>query len=277
MHARKEHARPKRTRRGTTYAASQARSHIPLPLYLWRIAFTVGISAGCCIKMLNFSDKEFVDTISFELDAHAHPPTAARNAKKRKYSEQQGLQEDNVAAYHHKPNSNHPQDPALKYLLRAHSTEQQQQQQHLLLLPTLHSSAAGAASFVMPSSVNKKNRYRSWVHHRMQVNSTSFKLPACGSRLLQQRASANAATHDRSSTSNDAWNLEDHTEHVRSMIEMYVWDMLCSRKWDDSMLMEVSAGHNAVVLQACDKKCSCQPPHLPGSWGRMNGKEDVNE
>lgn len=255
MHARKESARLKRTRRGTTYAASQASSHLfiiasfSLSLSPWRITFTVGMSAGCCVKMLNFSDKEFVDTISFELDGqssrHAPPCAAARNAKKRKYSQQQ----DNAAASRHNPNSNHPQDPALKYLLHAHSTEHQKQL--LLLHPASHSSATGAASFVMPSSVNKKNRYRSWVHHRMQVNSTSFKLPASASRLLQQHTSDNAASHDMSSSSsgNVAWNLEDHTENVRSMIEMYVWDMLCSRKWEESMLMEVSVQCNAVEQQ----------------------------
>lgn len=56
-------------------------------------------------------------------------------------------------------------------------------------------------------------------------------------------STATAAACSPSCSSNGRFNLEDETENIRSMIEMYVWDILCSRKWTESMLLEVAHMH----------------------------------
>lgn len=54
-------------------------------------------------------------------------------------------------------------------------------------------------------------------------------------------AAAAAAPAPSSASIGSSSSIEDHTENIRSMIEMYVWDVLCSSKWNESMQMEASA------------------------------------
>ena len=232
---------------------------------------------GCCIKMLNFSDKEFLDTVCFYTPSSLHAP-----------ANQHQQFEDILFA------SSRPANKRSK---------QQQQQQHLHVIvttpapPTTISSApvssslslssSSSSSISMRCSVNKKNRYRSWVHSRMQLNhhvagnNNGRRVSNSGAMLLSNsnphqqqqqhakmvaassssssysvaRSSSNNNNNDNVSASTSAslyqqhqqqqqqqqpgFSLEEEAENVRSLIEMYVWDVLCSRKWAESMKMEV--------------------------------------
>lgn len=92
---------------------------------------------GCCIKMLNFSDKEFLDTVCY---------SSFPEGKRQKSGADRACQQP--------PHHHHHQDPAVKYTAAA---------SRALSNAADHSSQPRC-------SVNKKNRYRSWVHHRMQAS-----------------------------------------------------------------------------------------------------------
>ena len=118
---------------------------------------------GFCVKMLNFSDCEFVDTVNYvEQDRQTmiqHVPPAGVTHHT-----------SSSAALHSsssKTSCNPPVDPAIKYT-HHHAPP---------MLITTSSPAkgrehtTGSETMNVPRcSVNKKNRYRSWVHHRMQAS-----------------------------------------------------------------------------------------------------------
>ena len=244
---------------------------------------------GCCIKMLNFSDKEFFDSVCFHPLSSSSSQSADLGEENSSdfYSTASFSWDDGDQSVVHEDlaekNSGRrrkrartaaffgPPPPPL--LAQAPNTPR------MVILQT--SSSAEIASSAARCSVNKKNRYRSWVHHRMQVNNRSnghvystttttasqmvVAVVHSSSPLQQQLLLQNPSPSPSSSSSSlpqqpsssapqynpSFGNVEDETENIRSQIEMYVWDVLCSRKWMESMKMEVVVVVAFVFMRLC--------------------------
>ena len=241
---------------------------------------------GCCIKMLNFSDKEFIDTACFHHAAEdegavvfdsaaastaaaAIDASAASIAGKSSCMSAAAAAAPAAASYDF--NEDVDEDDASQgesLMLNESSSSWHRRKRARCGSSTCSNSVSSPSS--LRCSVNKKNRYRSWVHHRMQVSSgnnarngksaihgshhharnslccTLFvsRLPPPPPSLPPPIGSGNSSSlnnnNNNSSSSNGfSCNVEDETENVRSLIEMYVWDVLCSKKWVESMKMEV--------------------------------------
>lgn len=106
---------------------------------------------GLCIKMLSFSEHEFLDTVNYAwqdqtiLITDASAPTI--NTKRQKNEQK-----------HEQTAASPMLDPAVKYMSS--------------YVP--HGKPIAHYEYSSRCSVNKKNRYRSWVHHRIQVNFFHF-------------------------------------------------------------------------------------------------------
>lgn len=142
---------------------------------------------GFCIKMLNFSDKEYMgEHMSFSTSQDAsfcgrqndddENPSCDENDKLVP-NDHEDCEDDDCGMR-----------GSRKRKLKKAQTEASQN----------------------PAAANKKNRYRSWVHHRIQENAP---------------ASSTQKQHD--------------TDKIRMLIDSYVWDILCSSRWSQSMEMEV--------------------------------------
>jgi hypothetical protein len=188
---------------------------------------------GCCIKMLNFSDREFVDTVCFYNEipplplprAEASSSCVGEGAKKRQRV---------ISAL-----------PPLPSVSSSSSSSSVGGGGGGVVASQ---SSSAAAPNVMRCSINKKNRYRSWVHSKMQMSrgnnnhapsslSNGVAAPSLSSvhqqQQMHQMQVQQQVQHQQ--------HLEEETENIRSLIEMYVWDILCSGKWIESMKMEVSS------------------------------------
>lgn len=142
----------------------------------------------------------------------------------------------------HSSSSGSTSSPKVPVLSRA----EQQQRQHLMMLRQKMEGSSRC-------SVNKKNRYRSWVYHRVMhhrnhpyhqhhhhtchsharhlsgqvLASPMPAVPGC----VPAPSYAAAANPPRNSTMDDAGRVE-------ALIQMCVWDVLCSAKWKRSMQLE---------------------------------------
>lgn len=224
---------------------------------------------GCCIKMLNFSDREFIDTVSYPSLDHRKllpdPDTSSSHHAHKRHKTMPSKEKDAAAAAATATDvlAPNPMDPAVKYIthLAGGSTCILDSPQRKQGLPLSSSSPR--------CSVNKKNRYRSWVHQRMQVglvqsfffvcsrsHCPSSSVTQCNRVRMQinnrrcNPSSSSSAPQQPAlpppplpihGSSSSSFNTEDQSENIRSLIEMYVWDVLCSKKWSESMLMEVSS------------------------------------
>lgn len=123
---------------------------------------------GFCIKMLSFSDLEFLNsTMSFSQPAHLPPTEEGKH----------------------------------------------------------HASAAADVATNATSAGNKKNRYRSWVHQRIQMNQQLLLLH--GIHMPQKPSQF----HEDSGCS--------MADRIRSLIDVYVREIICSSRWSQCMVMEV--------------------------------------
>ena len=94
--------------------------------------------------------------------------------------------------------------------------------------------------------MNKKNRYRSWVYHRvMQQPHPPQHVaagPECSSRSRHHRGFHNhrqpAAAESPMLQQNHHSDRMDDASYVGSLIQTYVEDILCSLKWRKSMDVE---------------------------------------
>lgn len=188
---------------------------------------------GCCVRMLRFSDNEFLDTVCYADDNGKGAPSPLI------------------------PVSDPCQQPPTKRA-RQHSGQQPIPGPPSTAVTTLPPRSSAVQANSNWGSVNKKNRYRSWVHHRVQTNNshitpqpTRAAGPECPLGSSMEPMHANSPPqhiHDDPSTT-EAVNMQDEIEHVRSLIEAYVWDILCSCKWLDSMKMEASRVTVLIVCQ----------------------------
>jgi hypothetical protein len=227
---------------------------------------------GMCVKMLNFSNEEFVETACvsgtgglddiFEKPGDHVNSSAADSSKRKKARVDQ-----------YEPHA-------------AHSSSHLAQQQRDAAT-TRHGNKMDRCS------VNKKNRYRSWVYHRVMHNQIDIRgVPRSGARTAycklpaqlhsQQAAAAIRAPHksDRDTVCS-SWAVlsrdtirqgdlqvsvglhssqerasqhcakgghmgvpvtppsADSSVRIRNLIYTYVWDIVCSSKWESSMQTEV--------------------------------------
>ena len=161
---------------------------------------------GLCVKMLNFSNEEFVDTVCMGGVSSA-------------FGEDDSLNEEVL-------------DECSKKARLSPKTQ-----------PRLATSAVRC-------SLNKKNRYRSWVYHR--VMQPKLLLASNHNRqggrewtLLGRSAAMKSDTLLGSTPSNreSGPTLESSvamkSDRIHSLIQIYVSEVLCSPKWEKSMQMEV--------------------------------------
>jgi hypothetical protein len=249
------------------------------------------IVTGMCVKMLNFSNEEFVETACV--------------------SDIAGLddifeKQEDSAAVHDRDGHNMSENTSNKKARIAgdfntvHASSKQQQ--HLQNKKEPSSNASPAATTCHGGvrmdrcSVNKKNRYRSWVYHRVmhnhmdnrrgsrssaraslsQVQSLSASATresprgnmcsswavlsrdaikqtttSCAQTALQSSSGiANSIGHSAGAhqqcaegsqypTVSATKPVADSQGRIRNLIHMYVWDIMCSSKWENSMRTEV--------------------------------------
>ena len=244
---------------------------------------------GCCIKMLNFSDKEFLDTVCF----YSTPPLQQASTKHGHRQQNAAAASAAEAGAEGCDDDDDAKRQKLQHQKHAHGQVAMPAPPSTISLAPVSSSlssssASSSSSLPLRCSVNKKNRYRSWVHSRMQLNHGGG---SGGSSVLMQQkthsmqqqhqqqkipptpAARNRVSSFSSSSSSPAttaslsqqqqpqlllqvpsgFSLAEEAENVRSLIEMYVWDVLCSRKWSESMKMEekkVDAKKKMLMLKA---------------------------
>ena len=196
---------------------------------------------GCCIKMLSFSDKEFIDTVCFYMPASSSSLHRVGKGGCATSEDAATLQSVTQSTGPGAGNGNG------KKRRRPSSSACSSSSSHLNPAPCSSSSSLFPSSPSLRCSVNKKNRYRSWVHSRMQLSSRCH-VPAPPGSGCSSSGGGIAASYSQILQSRQGVGgsmgaggccLEDDSENVRSLIEMYVWDILCSRKWAESMKMEV--------------------------------------
>lgn len=158
---------------------------------------------GFCTKMLNFSDKEYLCNVHFSSSSRHCASEEAEDTIQEEEEEEE-------------------EEPTLKSV-------QSKSGKRKALQPIPSSSSSS-------SNVNKKNRYRSWVHQKIQMN---LHLPG-GSAAA---TSAGRRDHHASSSA----------DSIRCMIDKYIWDVLCSSSWIRSMKMEeqkLDAKKKSLLLKA---------------------------
>ena len=176
---------------------------------------------GFCIKMLSFSDKEYLNaTMNFssacgsaEMDDHAV---------------------DDLDCPHHHHTHHHDSDDETTEITASSSKKRKRHAVPLAALQTAGSTP----------SVNKKNRYRSWVHQRIQINQQTTQTLHI---MPTKRRGGTSATAAASGEYEFLQSCSTTADRVRSLIDTYVWEIICSGRWMDSMLNEVHAS-TAFVL-----------------------------
>jgi hypothetical protein len=146
---------------------------------------------GFCTKMLNFSEKEYMPNMNFSSSSHEHCMV--------------GGDEDEL-----------PMDDMEDCPSRASKSRK--------------CYDADKQPSIQTTTINKKNRYRSWVHHRIQVNVSQQQQPQQW-RSRQDPITAGSSCRFLSNQHHDV-------NKIGSLIDTYVWDILCSSRWVESMQME---------------------------------------
>jgi hypothetical protein len=228
--------------------------------------YVCGIT-GYCKRMLNFSEKEFVDTVCYTGPAGA--------VKKRSASG------SSVSLNYHNPKRARKSQ---SYSVNCIPSVHQHRNIHGINIDSSCIAVRNNASNTNGwGSVNKKNRYRSWVHHRIHNNSDGASTAAdadCSSTNASSAASVYPKStfiiHDQPIV----MDAQDETENIRALIESYVGDILCSCKWIDSMKMEARRpDRNVYNVHVCPvifitlKTMSAEMMHVVPA-GEENGRKE---
>lgn len=208
------------------------------PVEISREGHSVCMITGMCVKMLSFSSEEFLDTIhvvdDFPAPAAAQSGVVSGGGGGKKRLREGG--DDGVATA--------SSSVALKKSSLPSSPPPPHSSSHLAF------SDPSSSSSVMRCSVNKKNRYRSWVYHRVtQPKAGSTTTPgrsaapsSHGEHAAIAAASSScsslAADAASSSSSSSPHHHQPHSDHMHALIHSFVYDVLCSSKWEKSICME---------------------------------------
>jgi hypothetical protein len=220
---------------------------------------------GMCVKMLSFSNEEFVDTACMgssgngggggggeegrhckDEDDMDHLNRQPSGSCYNHYGEEDGG--DNEATLSMYSTSSHlsfkppthSQKLGKRKATRALEQAGRQPAERAAATPTVHGGGCPSAAEAANSScrgrgannsrssvcsVNKKNRYRSWVYHRVMHNHNNN-----NRRVQQQQQNQQLppiAAQKKANKNQDANRIGD-------LIQMYVEDVLCGPKWQVS-------------------------------------------
>jgi hypothetical protein len=206
------------------------------PVEISREGHSVCMITGMCVKMLSFSSDEFLDTIHV-VDEPVCPFSTGQpgkhlawkglggeggNVGKKRAREggDDAVVASGATATHKKASPSSP-PPRSTLMPPSHQSP---------FAFSGASSSSSCSSAVVQCRVNKKNRYRSWVYHRV----TQPK----GASIMPGRSAAAPSAFEATIVSPAAPSLQTHSDHMHSLIHSFVHDVLCSSKWEKSICME---------------------------------------
>lgn len=179
---------------------------------------------GFCTKMLNFSDKEYMSNMCFS-SLHGYDENDDGCFEEDDIHGMQASENQPESIDENDCSNNHKTDEEIP----AHRRKKRQKKNKL----DDCSSGCGGMFLEGPSpTVNKKNRYRSWVHHRIQANNRSSIPCLKGIQIKDIAKHRSAGNHQQQQ------QMQHNADKIGSLIDSYVWDILCSSRWFDSMQME---------------------------------------